>query len=329
MATTTCSPVGQLKRVRSAFTLIELLVVIAIIAILVALLLPAVQQAREAARRSQCKNNLKQMGLALHNYHETYSTFPVGSQRAFKANWRVSVLPYLDQAPLYNQLNFSIYMHSGVNNTAFERKVVNVFQCPSSALNPLSNTTGNSAVYNNSYPYQVHCYVGVSGSYIPGWAGAPVFRDVNYGVWTNNGLLTPQDSRRIRDCTDGTSNIIAIAEQSGPIGSTGLDIRSAYYGGWAGGSSNGTDAAPHSFADMATGHWYNGISTYRFAINSRTVATGSSAPYHAHTLWNSFHTGGIHVLMVDGAVRFISENVESATVAKLAAREDGEVVSGF
>tara|TARA_R110002095_G_scaffold155309_2_gene134886 strand:+ start:1125 stop:2090 length:966 start_codon:yes stop_codon:yes gene_type:complete len=311
------------------FTLIELLVVIAIIAILIALLLPAVQQAREAARRSSCKNNMKQLGLALHNYHDVYGSFPVGSHRAFKANWRASLLPYLEQAPLYNLLDFSLGLNSGTNGTNLANRVVTVFQCPSSSLSPLSNTTGSSALYNNTLPQQVHCYVGISGSYISGWSGAPVFRDVTYGIWTNNGLLVPQDTKKMRDCLDGTSNIAIVAEQSGPIGSTGYDLRSAYYGGWAGGSSNGSDAAPTPFASMATGHWYNGISTYRFSINSKTVATGASGPYHANTIWNSFHTGGIHLLMTDGAVRFVSENVNSRTIAQLAACSDGEVVSEF
>jgi len=311
------------------FTLIELLVVIAIIAILIALLLPAVQQAREAARRSSCKNNMKQLGLALHNYHDVFRTFPVGAYRAQKANWRASLLPYLDQAPLFNQLDFSISLNSGTNGSILANQIITVFQCPSSSLSPLSNTTGVSAPYNNSLPQQVHCYVGISGSYIAGWSGAPVFRDVNYGIWTNNGLLVPQDAKRMRDCTDGTSNIAIVAEQSGPIGNTGYDIRSAYYGGWVGGSSNGSDAAPTPFASMASGHWYNGISTYRFAINSKTVSTGSSGPYHANTLWNSFHPGGIHLLMTDGAVRFVSENIDSTTIARLAACSDGEVVSEF
>ena len=92
-------------RKRRGFTLIELLVVIAIIAILIALLLPAVQQAREAARRSTCKNNLKQIGLALHNYHDVFGTFPIGSQVTYyRANWRSAILPYIDQAPAYNKL---------------------------------------------------------------------------------------------------------------------------------------------------------------------------------------------------------------------------------
>ncbi|HBL46986.1 MAG TPA: prepilin-type cleavage/methylation domain-containing protein, partial [Planctomycetaceae bacterium] len=106
-----------MKMNRRGFTLIELLVVIAIIAILIALLLPAVQQAREAARRSTCKNNMKQMGLALHNYHDIYSSFPIGAQSNYtKPNWRIAILPQMDQAPAFNQLNFNGYFYGTFTN---------------------------------------------------------------------------------------------------------------------------------------------------------------------------------------------------------------------
>ena len=108
---------SQIPRRKRGFTLIELLVVIAIIAILIALLLPAVQQAREAARRSQCKNNMKQIGLALHNYHDVFTTFPIGGLKNSRGpNWRVGLLPYMDQAPAYNQVSFasSFWAHSGL-----------------------------------------------------------------------------------------------------------------------------------------------------------------------------------------------------------------------
>lgn len=135
---------------RRGFTLIELLVVIAIIAILIALLLPAVQQAREAARRTQCKNNLKQMGLALHNYHDNYQFFPNGNVASSAGGWGLSwyarILPFVDQAPLYNQLTFSGTQHGwawndptnnpeGVQNgTAFSRVTLSFVICPSSPL---------------------------------------------------------------------------------------------------------------------------------------------------------------------------------------------------
>ncbi|HVJ68323.1 MAG TPA: DUF1559 domain-containing protein, partial [Caulifigura sp.] len=179
---------------RSAFTLIELLVVIAIIAILIALLLPAVQQAREAARRSQCQNNLKQIGLALHNYESTYRLFPIGSrggtiynQTGTKngTNWRVSVLPFLDQAPLFNQLNFVSGSFSSnpteatsyVGNEALRGFVMTAYRCPSTTaeLFPESYLNYGSATvpppaasFNNGGRGLGIQYVGIQG-------GAPAF----------------------------------------------------------------------------------------------------------------------------------------------------------
>ncbi len=142
---------------KRAFTLIELLVVIAIIAILIALLLPAVQQAREAARRSTCKNNMKQLGLALHNYHDVFNTFPIGQQPGnTRPNWRVGILPYMDQAPLYNQLD----MVSGdfaspytAPNDVLAGLIVAVYACPSSPLDPTSTAPGNNGDRGQAHHY--------------------------------------------------------------------------------------------------------------------------------------------------------------------------------
>ena len=145
---TTVSP----QTPKRGFTLIELLVVIAIIAVLIALLLPAVQQAREAARRSQCKNNMKQVGLAFHNYHDTMRVFPYGVAWNDAPNWRVMLMPYLDQAPLYNSLGGvktgnGFWSHSpgsgatigyGSSNDAIRNLVLNVYACPSSTLPQLT-----------------------------------------------------------------------------------------------------------------------------------------------------------------------------------------------
>src|SRR6218665_2658726 len=183
---------------RSGFTLIELLVVIAIIGVLVAILLPAGQQAREAARRSQCQNNIKQIGLALHNYEGTYATFPFGtrggtywSQANVKdgTNWRTMVLPYLDQAGVYNHLDFTASFGAGVtpanafcqlngspsSNIVLSRLVVAAFRCPSSALEMFpSNYYNNSAAlqtqndtansgFNNQGKAMGIQYVGIQG----------------------------------------------------------------------------------------------------------------------------------------------------------------------
>jgi len=147
---------------RNGFTLIELLVVIAIIAILIALLLPAVQQAREAARRSTCKNNMKQLGLAMHNYHDVYTTFPIGSRLHYLRphNWRFAILPYLDQAPLFNiapAASFNAAPGANTVSDLMDGLFLPVYECPSSPQT-LSQYNGTSI------KSQSHDYVGIMGS---------------------------------------------------------------------------------------------------------------------------------------------------------------------
>src|SRR5262249_47931835 len=145
---------GRYLRSHRAFTLIELLVVIAIIAVLIALLLPAVQQAREAARRSQCKNNLKQIGLALHNYHDSFGKLPLNrhSGRNLPAQfgslgWTAMILPYIDQAPLYSTINFSDQTGNLVNgvqvNIDARRKIIPVLNCPSNVQPATATNQGH------------------------------------------------------------------------------------------------------------------------------------------------------------------------------------------
>ena len=208
------------------FTLIELLVVIAIIAILVALLLPAVQQAREAARRSSCKNNLKQIGLALHNYHDTHSCFPPGCfVRGTNANWRLHIWPGLEQSALYDQMDFLSTTRNFTGNSnhpnvlALSGYVIPVYVCPSSPLDPCANGIvrhGSTSVpTHNSQRIQVPMYVGVAGASIGTAAEFPAGTNVGifnsrYGgnIYTNNGMLLWNQMTRMRDATDGTSNTI-------------------------------------------------------------------------------------------------------------------------
>jgi prepilin-type N-terminal cleavage/methylation domain-containing protein len=202
-----------------AFTLIELLVVIAIIAILIALLLPAVQQAREAARRSQCKNNLKQMGLALHNYHDVHLVFPpgncspatslgYGSGTSTGHNLHAGILPYIDQAPLYNRLNWSVapaFNQTSVDTVheAAVQTIITAYICPSSQTTTLFS-------YSSSYPIYVQGiaqYVGIEGSdqlLAPG------------STYISNGGTFFRNSKiGIHKITDGTSNTMLVGEYSG------------------------------------------------------------------------------------------------------------------
>ena len=323
------------KSGRLAFTLIELLVVIAIIAILIALLLPAVQQAREAARRTQCRNNMKQLGIAIHNYHDTFTRFPIGEQNpVFRMNWRFSLLPYLDQAPMFNKCDTSYAsVLSGVGgfasaggsgygvgtgaNAILKNWSMPGYQCPSSTLGSNSN---NGPTKNNTEFLQTHDYVGISGATPdPGGRTSVCSAATGYGgIYCNNGFLAPNDCCNLKDGTDGTSNIMLIGEQSGPI--AGQDYRSVYYGGWSGHTTAGK--AP----TMTGSPWGSGTTAVRYVINPKTVDVGTDNTWDANTALTSFHVGGTHALMTDGAVRFLSENIDFTNLLRLSARDDGQVL---
>ena len=267
---------------RRGFTLIELLVVIAIIAVLIALLLPAVQQAREAARRSQCKNNLKQIGLALHNYHDTHRIFPIGnlSLRGFTA--QDYILPYIDQAPLYNQFNFSItdWCFNIGAGTLYATKIP-AYGCPSDPLS-LSVYGGNQ--------YLEGSYFGVIGT-----------TDSN-----QNGMLYSSLSgtpTRMRDVTDGTSNTLLLGERG---------IPSNMFAGW---TLCGSGYASLGDADN---------------LLSTAVGLGPGKPDASHDLhfW-SYHVGGGHFTLADGAVRFLSNNIDFTLFQKLSTKSGGEVIGDF
>ncbi len=310
---------------RRGFTLIELLVVIAIIAILIALLLPAVQQAREAARRSTCKNNMKQLGLGLHNYHDIFNSFPIGAQSIYtKPNWRIAILPQLDQAPAYNQLNWNgDFYNVFTNNTVLITLRVPIYNCPSSALPPTTlvrNPDGSRG------PGQVMDYVGIAGaSTDPAGRTTVCSPQMSRGdIWCQNGMLTANMNFKMRDCTDGTSNTVIVSEQSGKIGNS--DSRSAWYGGWQGVLKSGT---PASWA--ASDVWGAGVTTIRdgHGINPKTAYASGGDTLEGNTHLTSFHVGGIHVLLTDGAVRFVSENIDFVTLKQIATRDDGQVIGEF
>jgi type II secretory pathway pseudopilin PulG len=328
--------------------LIELLVVIAIIAILIALLLPAVQQAREAARRTQCKNNMKQLGLALHNYLDTHRTFPIGVMATnYKPNWRVFLLPFLEQGNVYNKLDFNINANIGAfssrntagtfgygtgANSVLKGYVAPAYNCPSGILGSNADLTGTYR-NNNGDRGQTIDYVGIMGA-TPDPAGrttgtcSPI---TGYGgIFCNNGSLGPNRASSDRDFTDGLSNVMMVGEQSGPIAQ--VDLRSNYWGGWAGYTS-GNFAT--TFRDVSTlvatsGAYQTGTTTVRYAINYPLLtALGSNDTYDANTALTSAHTGGIHGLLGDGSVRFISDVMDFGNVLRLCTRDDGTVLGEF
>ncbi|MCA8988890.1 MAG: DUF1559 domain-containing protein [Planctomycetaceae bacterium] len=309
---------------RRGFTLIELLVVIAIIAILVALLLPAVQQAREAARRSSCKNNLKQIGLALHNYHDTYRVFPQGamglssptSTSAPKNNmsWHVHILPMMEESALYDGFNMNLYYGNTVNVTNAENSVTPYF-CPSARnADKASNVTNVPTAH----------YVGVAGPF-GAVAGASPARNYQFagnstssshGGIGQSGILTMNKARYMSDIVDGTSNTFIVMEYSGRRESSG----SSPYRPWQqGANTSGSNAAMYCCKNI------------KKTINQRPAYYSGSDPNNRFNdvCASSPHKGGAQFCLADGGVRFISENINFTTYQFLASMEDEMVVGEF
>ncbi len=326
------------------FTLIELLVVIAIIAILIALLLPAVQQAREAARRTQCKNHMKQLGLALHNYHDVFGVFPPGGTACVGSicvygpsaghNWTASILPYMDQAPMYNQINWSYggFNTGGVGSYHVPSEqasvsVIPAYLCPSSptiSVNGYQNTTSTSgSPYPLLGPQAAAAYVGIMGSLRLGGTHR-----------SNAGAFYKNSKVGIQDITDGTSNTMVVGEYSGLAkGQTMTSIRTAGPNGtyswfntpaWYGFYDNGAD----SLFALQLGNYKPVV----YAPNTTwfvypPTATTSSSCYNQSL--KSSHVGGLHILLGDGAVRFLSENIALVTLYNLADIADQQTVGEF
>ncbi len=328
------------------FTLIELLVVIAIIAVLIALLLPAVQAAREAARRSQCINNLKQIGLGLHNYHQTNDSFPIGAScnqggRGCN-NWngmsaQAQMLPFMEQTAIYNSINFNINAIDGSNNTALFTKI-NTFLCPS------DSNAGSSSGNINSY----------AGSFGTTSRGQ---QDPNFAASRSTGLFSYSTTYGIRDCTDGSSNTIAFAEvlvgdtQNTPAKRTNGIMQVSGVVGYddctAAGSNCLADLQACSTAYQAAaqmrnnmGLWWMvgtmGLTMFNTVVppNSTQYKWGSCkqggggvAEGMHYSNASSNHSGGANFLMGDGSVRFIKNSINPGTYSAIGTRAGGEVVS--
>ncbi len=353
---------------RRGFTLIELLVVIAIIAILIALLLPAVQQAREAARRTQCKNNLKQLGLAMHNYHDVFNTFPPGCivmpyQHPTSANtltftswgWGSLVLPYLDQAPLFNSLSVgTVTLDQNLltaNGLSLLTKSYPAFRCPSdtgpeinlfgeSYVDPADITPGDPStakLYTRSlttdgtarFATSTSNYVMVSCS--SDSITPPFLFTGAAGPATGVGFNCSKIG--VRDITDGTSNTLMVGERAFRFDNLNV------------GAANVFGYSPHhnTTTDITRNHRAAGHAVLGIPLNG--LNHSSTNRIHQSRAFNSNHVGGVQFLLSDGSVRFLSENIDynpltsssntanggwvDSTLERLCSRRDGQVLGEF
>jgi len=310
---------------RLGFTLIELLVVIAIIAILIGLLLPAVQKVREAAARMKCQNNLKQLALALHNYHDANATFPgaanivpaSGPASPFaisgtnRAPWSVLVLPYIEQGPVFEQFNTKtgtfgglFIQHDAATESAVQKATrMMAFECPS---DPNSNPTNRNSNY-------FAIMGGGSGTVTPCAPGAGPCYPVsatNYRLTSDNGVLYVNSKTRITDVTDGTSNTFILGE------SRYMQLQSGnaqYYATWASGYYGNGVGGPY---------YPNGALTMN-APNIVNCNPATTSCHHMTPYTGSYHTGGASFAMADGSITFITNNVTLSNFQSLGARNDG------
>lgn len=345
----------RVLRSRPAFTLIELLVVIAIIAILVALLLPAVQQAREAARRSTCKNNLKQLGVALHNYEETHGIF-AGNVEYYgngggsdgnnspQISWIGMLLPYVDQAPLYEQIDWNaagdtLDFSNAQPNRDIARTILPMLLCPSNGTQEpiVHSITG----YNHRRGVDMGRtdYVGSMGHTFSGWkdCGAiPTFSNPAEGggpkfvTWSNpgtpwvngwwinedvniNGVFKYHGGTKMAQMTDGPSNVVMVFEDHH----------------WRGGNDTNTG---FQYTQTDDAGWFSpiaAINNSRSPINNQNQAWQQGPGDRRCHGWSSPHTGGAHAVMGDGAVRFMNENMVHRLRYQLTVRNDGSELEGF
>ncbi len=333
----------------SAFTLIELLVVIAIIAILIGLLLPAVQKVREAAARMSCSNNLKQLGLACHNYHDQNGRLPPGAANdmppfgtatgpQWGSSWKVYILPHIEQDNIHRRWEF--FNQSGYTNgtnTALATTItIKALRCPSSPVPEFSNRGGGGGSMMNT------SYTGIAGS-VANVSPLPP-NIINVGCCngagptaTDNGILHAGSTTKIVGITDGTSSTWMIAEQSdhlrdaanNPItaGYTlGVGNSSSLYG-WMMGAAHPANGGQTGWGD---GRHFN-CTSVRWLIGQtglgNSAAQGTNNDVGTNFPLNSGHSGGINVCNADGSIRFVSKNITLLIISQSCTKANGEVIA--
>ena len=301
---------------RSGFTLIELLVVIAIIAVLVALLLPAVQQARESARRNQCINNLKQFGLAVHNFVDANQTLPSSRMGPQHATWFVQLLPYVEQTPLYNSWNLqqSYYMQTPAAQTTW----VPLFNCPTrrgSMLSSQFEISSTGQPDTNQHPGILADYAANGGQFVNSIVDNPACHgtmcSANSQVNASNQITSTQSQTALRDITDGTTHTFLIGEKHVPDTKYGQSGPS-----WGDGCVFNGDF-PRNYNRLA------GLPSFNLGQGPTDLA----GPWHCK--FGSDHVGICNFAFTDGHVSALSNQTDINVLQKLAVRDDGQVVNDY
>ena len=316
---------------RSAFTLVELLVVIAIIGILIGMLLPAVQQVREAARRTTCLNNVRQQGLAMHLHHDAFNEFPVGAKSTARwgVGWHIQLLPFLEQSALFEKTDQRFNSFSAGYGLTYNNIVVPAYVCPSSPFDALLEGGFSS---NAEKSQRAHFY-GIAGA-VDDTTGGGIFSEnrnrpsASRGIISGGGLLLMSDSVAIKDATDGTSNTAFIGESSDflidaaqaqvrPNQGLGLCVSTNGNGVVDGNNVSNYDQAVHT------------LTSIRYPLNHGDGSLAGVGLGNFNNGLVSAHSGGVNMGYADGSSHFVNESIDFTTLKYLATRDDGFILENF